>query len=112
MKAPKIEIVTPQFTRERGAVQPAAPPSDWNALSQMNMIALKELGLRAWNDPKESDDEFDGRVLMLFPGEWYLSIPEGFEITSISGATEVFERGESDDDIRFGCLPYGITVVP
>lgn len=46
--------------------------------------------------------------VILFPGEWYELIPDGFIVTGLNGEQYPFEKGKSDDDIRFGCLPYGI----
>jgi hypothetical protein len=46
--------------------------------------------------------------VILIPGEWYRLIPDGFMVTDIFGITEPFIKGETDDDIRFGCLSYGI----
>ncbi len=46
--------------------------------------------------------------ILLFPKEWYGIIPDGFIVTGLYGEQYPFEKGESDDDIRFGCLPYGI----
>ena len=51
--------------------------------------------------------EVDEDILMI-PGEWYNSIPNGFMVTGLWGESYPFEKGKSDDDIRFGCLPYGI----
>jgi hypothetical protein len=47
-------------------------------------------------------------IIMLFPGEWYASIPDGFEVITISGTREKFQPGVTDNDTRYGCLPYGI----
>jgi len=44
----------------------------------------------------------------LIPGEWYDIIPDGFMVTGLYGEQYPFKHGESDDDIRFGCLAYGI----
>ena len=44
----------------------------------------------------------------LIPGEWYEVIPDGFMVTGLDGEQYPFKNGESDDDIRFGCLAYGI----
>ena len=49
--------------------------------------------------------------IILIPGEWYNAIPDGFIVTGLYGEKYPFKKGESDDDIRFGCLPYGITRV-
>ena len=47
--------------------------------------------------------------VMLFPGEWYGLIPDGFKCTGLWGQEEDFIKGgETDDDTRFGCLAYGI----
>ena len=53
---------------------------------------------------QQSEDE----EIYLIPGEWYNSIPEGFQITTISGRIETFQKGITDNDTRFGCLAYGI----
>jgi hypothetical protein len=45
--------------------------------------------------------------VVLFPGEWYNAIPDGFMVTGLFGESYPFKKDESDDDIRFGCLPYG-----
>ncbi len=54
--------------------------------------------------------EVDEDVLLI-PGEWYKIIPDGFMVTGLYGEQYPFKKGESDDDIRFGCLPYGIRKV-
>lgn len=98
-----VDVVTPQFEREPGSPEPQSPPStpkEWEALKTLPKNSLKELGLR----------DFDGR-LMLFPGEWYNYIPDGFEVEVVSGKTRNFKRGTDDDDIRFGCLAYGIPAI-
>jgi hypothetical protein len=46
--------------------------------------------------------------IILFPGEWYDCIPDNFIVTGLYGEEYPFRLGDSDDDIRFGCLPYGI----
>ena len=114
-----FEIVTPQFDRTRNDPPPAAPPSDWDALRDMDKQALKEIGLRPWNDPDEPDEKernqdvamFGRRgVLMLFPHEWYRHIPDGYIVCDISGNREAFACHVTDDDKRVGCLAYGIIV--
>lgn len=112
-----IVIVTPQFTRPRGEPGPACPPADaaaWAALRELSVQALRELGCRAWNDPKAPDQRdltvFRTHTLMLLPGEWYGHIPEGFEVTDINGKACVFTPSVTDDDIRFGCLAFGVLV--
>jgi hypothetical protein len=46
--------------------------------------------------------------ILLFPGEWFNIIPEGFLVTDLFGEQYAFIKEKSDDDIRFGCLAYGI----
>jgi hypothetical protein len=101
-----IEFITPQFTRTDG-VTPVAALDDFSALSKLSPETLKAIGCCPWDEPNEK-----GEVLWLLPGEWYDRIPEGFLLTCISGKTEPFKRGETDDDIRYGCLAYGIMVGP
>jgi len=104
----KVQIVTPQFERSKGEPAPAPPPPDrdaWEALRTKSREALHALGLRAWAPP-----DVHGRVLMLLPGKWYTHIPKGYAVVSINGGDEPFEPGVTDDDIRFGCLAYGLRV--
>jgi len=119
MTESKIDVVfvTPKFERSPSDPTPGAPPMDWDALRDMDMQALKEIGLRPWNDPntndkdeRKEDEAMFGRrgVLMLLPGEWYRHIPRGFIVVDISGNREEFEPHVTDDDIRYGCLAYGI----
>jgi len=46
--------------------------------------------------------------IWLIPGEWFDILPNGYEFTDIFGQTEVFDHARTDDDIRFGCLSFGI----
>lgn len=79
----------------------SALPSEWQSLCVCTKEELRAMGMGNW----------DGR-LMLFPKEWYPFIPENFEITSsINGKSEKFRRGVTDDDIRFGCLAYGVNAI-
>lgn len=52
--------------------------------------------------------EYKYHGLFLFPKEWYNYIPAGFKVIDICMNPELFIPGESDDDVRFGCLPYGV----
>jgi len=108
-----VEVSTPQFTRHAGEPGPAAPPADiagFEALRDMDEPVLLKLGLRMWGRKHEANllGEDHGPMLYLFPGEWYPVIPKGFMVVSIMFEEKPFEPGVSDDDIRFGCLPYGI----
>jgi hypothetical protein len=101
----EVLVRTPQFKRTPNMQGPGAPPKDFEALRKLNKTALKEMGCSPWDEP---DDK--GMVLMLFPGEWYRAIPAGTIITDIFGRKEYFSPGVTDNDIRFGCLPFGFKV--
>lgn len=45
--------------------------------------------------------------MIMFPGEWFGAIPEGFIVTGLYGEQYSFHKAIADDDIRFGCLAYG-----
>lgn len=101
----KVEGTIPQFTREPGQPKPSSPPGDFESLRQLDSVALREMGCRPWDEP-----DVAGRVLMLFPGEWYDAIPDGMSVVDINGQVEDFVAGETDDDIRCGCLAFGFEV--
>jgi len=106
-----VEIVTPQFTRPANWTPPQSAPADFEVLRKMSASALRELGLRPWGRREDADgNEIAGETLYLFPGEWYWSIPAGFEVVDIFFETEKFVPGRTDNDIRFGCLSFGILV--
>jgi hypothetical protein len=128
----QVIVTTPQFVRPRGDPAPAAPPAsreEWKRLADESKQALKERGLRAWSQlvragtaqHKERRLQQDGQLwedvdengthlLMLFPGEWYSKIPADLEIVDIFGVRESFVPGQTDDDIRFGCLSFGVVI--
>lgn len=97
----RYELITPQFEREDGK-QPLPAPTkqeDYEDLKHCSDAQLELIGMRRWEDN-----------VWLFPGEWYSEIPEGLEITNIADRKREFRREKEDDDIRFGCLSYGIEV--
>lgn len=96
-----LRIVTPQFERTDGLAVPA-PDIDFATLPQLSEPTLKAMGCQKWDEP-----DADGNVLWLYPAEWYDRIPEGFPLIDINGEASLFKRGETDDDMRFGALPYG-----
>lgn len=55
-------------------------------------------------EPLEVDED-----IILIPGEWYNVIPNGFIVTGLYGEKYPFLKGKTDDDTRYGCLPFGIT---
>ena len=99
-----VHIRTPQFHREDG-VQPVPSLDDWQSLRDQPASVLKSLGCRKWDGPDEA-----GKCLMLFPHEWYSIIPDNTCIETINEDLEFFKAGETDDDIRFGVLAFGLRV--
>jgi len=72
-------------------------------LGSKTVAELSKLGCRPWSVSRKG-------TLMLFPGEWYNQIPKGYLVTDISYKSEIFIPGKTDDDVRFGMLPYGLLV--
>ncbi len=100
-----IEIMTPQFERtdgeKVGVPAPVADPAFWKILPQWSDADLKAIGMQVWDINEKG-------TLYLIPYQWYDHIPEGTELTCIDGKPEVFAKGITDDDRRFGCLAYGV----
>ena len=94
-----VGVVLPQFERTDGKTITYVPTTvaEYDALKKAPEDILKDIGLVNW----------DGKI-WLYPAEWYDYIPEGYEVTNIRGETENFQKGVTDDDIRFGCLAYGL----
>lgn len=116
-----VVLVTPQFNRMPGSPEPAAPPTDraaFEVLKDMDELTLRELGLGCWSHYRmidgecveEEDQSKCTHSTWLFPAEWYSSIPAGFPVVDIFGETSAFQPGVTDDDIRFGCLSFGIRI--
>lgn len=53
------------------------------------------------------DDESD---LYLIPLYLLSFIPIGTKLTSIDGETVIYDGTNIDNDIRFGCIAYGINI--
>lgn len=115
-----VRVITPQFDRTDGKKITWFPTcaEDLDKLKSAPPDILRDLGMNCWataEDPEHSSWElahirkrgFVG-ALWLFPHEWYQHIPAGYPIVNIFFSQEKFEPGETDDDKRFGCLPYGI----
>lgn len=101
-----IQVIGPTFDREPGAPASACAPDSaeaWAALWTLDSVALRELGLREFG-------QVVGGTLYLFPGEWYSAIPDGFEVALLAGSRWAFDRDRASDDVRFGCLAYGVVV--
>ena len=97
----------------------AIPPNGveaWNELRKLPMLALDQLGLRAWNDPDDPSpgdvERFGAKVLMLFPGNWLNAVPPGFEVVTINGSVKKFDAAQEAGDRRGGVLSFGLLVDP
>jgi len=92
------QIITPQFERTNG-IAPVIPDGGakfFDILKGLKPETLKAIGMQKWD-----------KGHWLYPSEWYGFIPHGYIVTDINGKDEPFIPGETDDDIRFGCLAYG-----
>lgn len=100
----KIDLIIASSPIERREKIKIKVPKTKTEFRQLDLKSKTEkqlikLGLRKWNEKTN---------LFLFPGEWFNIIPEGYNVVSISGKFQKFSKHTSDDDTRFGCLPYGI----
>ena len=80
------------------------PKQFFDSLRNKKKADLKGLGCCAWDDPDK-----DGKVLMLFPFDWYKFIPKGYEVVHIDDDVTKFPKKCSKDH-RFGALAFGIKV--
>lgn len=99
-----ITVMTPQFHRTPDMPPPPSLPAndeEWAELKSMTVIEAKERGFGNW----------DGG-LMLLPGEWYVHIPAWLEVECIGGEVSPWGSEERDNDIRCGCLAYGVRLGP
>lgn len=97
-----INFITPQFTRTDGRAITYFPRAveEYAALPTYGGKTLSKLGCQKWERKGDT-------ILWLFPHEWYSVIPNGLKVTDIFWNDEAFERGKTDDDIRFGALSFG-----
>ena len=70
--------------------------------TKLTVSEAKELRFQKWSDEQPN--------LWLFPLYLVPIIPEGLEVTSISGRNYKYEKDKADNDIRFGCVAYGIKI--
>ena len=96
----EVGAVLPQFDRTDGKTITYVPTTvaEYDALKKAPDDILKEIGLVNWDEK-----------IWLYPAKWYDYIPEGYEVVDICGETEKFQNGVMDDDMRYGCLAYGLS---
>ncbi len=101
-KGEKITLMTPQFKRVDGRIIEYYPRTkrEFECLPHLDKEELQKIGCQIW----EKTNEW---IHWLYPSEWYDCIPSGLEILGIFDDKEKFIKGVTDDDIRFGALPYG-----
>ena len=75
--------------------------------SNFSDLSNYHLGLGTWIRNNLLLSESD---LYLFPLYLVPIIPEGLEVVSISGKKYRYEKEKADNDIRFGCVAYGIEI--
>lgn len=68
-------------------------------LSRMTVETAKEMRFSKWDNNSD---------LYLFPLWFVPLIPIGTELTTISGDKIIYDGTNIDNDIRFGCIAYGI----
>lgn len=71
---------------------------DFSKLTKEEAVALR---FRKWDD--ESN-------LYLTPLYLLPIVPFGTELTSINGQTVIYDGTNVDNDIRFGCIAWGIKI--
>lgn len=99
------EFITPQFQRPvrwDPVLDAPAGPEGFDHLKTLCRDDLLTLGLRGWDDAEDPE-------LWLIPDEWVDAIPDGYILADINGEEEAWSS-DSDRDMRFGCLRFGVTV--
>lgn len=104
-----INVISSPKDRPPGDPKPAPAPQtleEWQALTTKSVAELRELGCRAWDEP-----DADSLVLMLFPFEWFDSIPRGLICYTIMDKKIVFDpQLHAQRDKVWGLLPFGLRV--
>lgn len=72
-------------------------------LTKLTKEEAQKLRFGLWSEEGENN-------IYLFPLWLVPIIPEGMEVTYISGRKEKYNKETADNDIRFGCVPYGIEI--
>lgn len=71
-------------------------------ITKLSAEDLASLGFKKWDE--------DMPNLRLIPIWAYDLIPDGTELTSISGDTIIKQGNNVDLDVRFGCIAWGINI--
>lgn len=97
-----LNITTPQFDRVDGVAITYFPSTkfEYEHLHELSSESLREIGCQIW-------DKTETRTHYLYPAEWYNYIPDGVEVVDIFENVELFKKGKTDNDRRFGALGYG-----
>lgn len=102
-----LHIMTPQFERleklEINFIPKVQKEFDFITSSTPEEV-LKKMGVGVW------DRLDDGTTVYLFPGKWYDSIPEGYEVVGLNNEVSKFSKATHSNDIMYGCLAYGFKV--
>lgn len=70
--------------------------------TKLTVEQAKELRFQKWSEEQPK--------LWLFPLYLVPIIPEGLEVVDINGEKYKYEKDTADNDIRFGCVAYGIEI--
>ncbi len=70
--------------------------------TKLTVEEAKELRFQKWSEEQPK--------LWLFPLYLVPIIPEGLEVVDINGEKYKYEKDTADNDIRFGCVAYGIEI--
>ena len=103
-----VEVRTPQFKRDPKEGSPIYYPKSKEAFDTLKILpfsTLEKFCIRKFGEIEFG--ELKGKILYLYPGEWYEFIPEGYEVINIMGHRDLFKKNKMDRDIRYGCLSYG-----
>ena len=99
----KIRVYSSQIRREKPIKITSLPKNKIEFEEIVKHFPEKELikrGFCIW-------DKTPKGTHYLYPMEWYDIIPVGYPIENILNEKSKFKKGETDDDIRFGCLCFG-----
>lgn len=102
------KIILAPIERETPIKDNYIPKNDDEFMAFINSATLDrlvEVGFLDFCNFKEGSKDYG---LFIFPGEWYNAIPNGFEVTTIILSKSVFDKNTFNNDVRFGCLSFGV----